>query len=479
MNDTGATYQSPLSGRYASTAMKQVFSSLHVARQWRRLWLWLAESEAEMGLPISEGQLASMRAHLDDVDLADIAVREGELRHDVMAHLHSFGALAPDAKPIMHWGATSAFIQDNADILVSRAALSLVKAGLVDAIDKLSKFAREWSDQPCLGYTHFQSAQPTTVGKRATLWVQDFLLDLADLEYIESTLSFRGVKGTTGTQASFLTLFEGDHEKVRELDRRVVGKAGFERSIAVSGQTITRKQDARVAAMLSGIAQSASKFGNDMRLLQHLGEIEEPFQTKQIGSSAMPHKRNPMRMERVGALARFAIATSQNPAYTVATQWLERTLDDSANRRLAMSEIFLTVDSILQLVRNVAGGLVVHPKRIEANLRRELPFLITETILMEAVKKGADRQKLHEKIRVHARAASDALKDGAERNDLLDRLEGDPDFAGVQELLTADGDLLRWCGRASLQVEEFLADEVDAVVRERSELLGGDAEVRV
>ncbi|MHC4954507.1 MAG: adenylosuccinate lyase [Planctomycetota bacterium] len=479
MREEGDTYQSPLSGRYASEAMKRIWSPLHVARQWRRLWLWLAESEREMGLPIEEGQLESMRAHLDDVDLADIAEREGELRHDVMAHLHSFGALCPDARGILHWGATSAFIQDNADILIARDALRLVRAGLVDAIDKLSRFAREWKGQACLGYTHFQSAQPTTVGKRATLWVQDFLLDLADLEYVERTMAFRGVKGTTGTQASFLTLFEGDHDKVRALDRAVGERAGFPRSIGVSGQTITRKQDARVAGVLAGIAQSAAKFANDMRLLQHLGEMEEPFQTKQIGSSAMPYKRNPMRAERIGALARFAIATSQNPAYTAATQWLERTLDDSANRRLAISELFLTIDSILHLVRNVSDGLVVYPKRIEANLRRELPFLITETILMEAVKRGADRQELHEKIRVHARAASDALKEGAAANDLFDRLRGDSDFAAVQDLLTTDGDLVRWCGRAPLQVDEFLADEVDPVLSQRADLLGGDAEVRV
>jgi len=479
MSEEGETYISPLSGRYASAAMKRIWSPKHVARQWRRLWLWLAESERALGLGIEESQLESMREHLDDVDLADIAEREAELRHDVMAHLHSFGALCPDAKPILHWGATSAFIQDNADILIVRDSLELVRAGLVDTIDKLSRFAREWKGQACLGYTHFQSAQPTTVGKRATMWVQDFLLDLVDLEFVVDSLQFRGVKGTTGTQASFLTLFDDDHGKVRELDKLVAQAAGFDRSIGVSGQTITRKQDSRVANVLSGIAQSAAKFANDMRLLQHLGEMEEPFQTKQIGSSAMPYKRNPMRAERIGALARFAIATSQNPAYTASSQWLERSLDDSANRRLAMSEICLTIDAILHLVRNVSDGLVVHPKRIEANLRRELPFLITETILMEAVKKGADRQELHEKIRVHARAVSDALKEGAERNDLFDRLGADDDFADVRDLLTTEGDLVRWCGRAPLQVEEFLADEVDPVLAARQDLLGGESEVRV
>jgi len=459
--------------------MKKTWSPLHVARTWRRLWLWLAEAQAELGLPISDEQLASMRAHLDDVDLDDIREREGELRHDVMAHLHSFGALCPDAKPILHWGATSAYIQDNADILLTREALRLVRAGLVDAIDKLARFARERASVPALGYTHFQTAQPTTVGKRATLWVQDLLWDLHDLEYVERSLRFRGVKGTTGTQASFLTLFEGDHDKVRELDALVTSKAGFDQAVAVSGQTISRKQDVRAGAVLAGIAASASKFGNDIRLLQHLGEIEEPFQEKQIGSSAMPYKRNPMRCERIGALARFALATAQNPGYTAATQWLERTLDDSANRRLSVPELFLTVDAILQLVRNVGGGLVVHEKRIEANLRRELPFLVTETVLMEAVKRGGDRQELHEKIRVHARAAADALKEGADGNDLFDRLKGDDAFVDVRELLTVEGDLLRWCGRAPRQVEEFLADEVDPVLAERKELLGGEGDVRV
>ncbi|MHC4448686.1 MAG: adenylosuccinate lyase [Planctomycetota bacterium] len=472
-------YVSPLSGRYASPAMKRIFSPLHVARTWRRLWLWLAESEQELGLPVTKGQIASMREHLDDVDLDDIRQRETELRHDVMAHLHSFGALCPDAKPILHWGATSAFIQDNADILLTREALRQVRTNLVDAIDKLARFAREQKAQPTLGYTHFQTAQPTTVGKRATLWVQDLLLDLHDLEWVDSSLGMRGVKGTTGTQASFLTLFENDHAKVRELNAKVTAKAGFERAIGVSGQTITRKQDARVAAVLAGIAASAAKFANDIRLLQHLGEIEEPFQTKQIGSSAMPYKRNPMRTERIGALARFALATSANPNYTAATQWLERTLDDSANRRLSIPELFLTVDAILQLVRNVSDGLVVHPKRIEVNLRRELPFLVTETLLMEAVKLGADRQELHESIRVHARAVADALKEGAERNDLFDRLKADPAFVDVKNLLTVEGDLLRWCGRAPEQVEEFLREEVDPVLSERSELLGGEGDVRV
>ena len=460
--------------------MKRLWSPAHVARQWRRLWLWLAESESELGLGIELKQLEAMRAHLDDVDLDDIRARESEIRHDVMAHLHSFGELCPEAKPILHLGATSAFIQDNADLVLIKSALELTRAGVVNALNALAKFAREWKDLPTLGYTHFQTAQPTTVGKRAALWVQDFLLDLQDLEYVLETLPFRGVKGTTGTQASFLTLFEGDHDKVRELDRLVTTKAGFKKSIPVSGQTITRKIDSRVAAVLSGIAQSAGKFGNDIRLLQHLGEIEEPFRTKQIGSSAMPYKRNPMRTERVCALSRFVLATSQNPGYTAATQWLERTLDDSANRRLALPELFLTVDAILQLVLDVAGGLVVHPKVVEAHLRRELPFLMTETILMEAVRWGGDRQELHEKIRVHARAAADRIKDeGAADNDLFDRLRGDPAFASVATLLDREVDPADYTGRATRQVEEFLAEEVDPVLKARSLLLGQTPEVNV
>jgi adenylosuccinate lyase len=473
------TYESPLSGRYAGTEMKKLWSPAHVARTWRRLWLWLAEAEQELGLPIEDGQLEAMRAHLDDVDLADIRERESELRHDVMAHLHSFGALCPEAKPILHWGATSAFIQDNADLILTREALGLVQRGVVNAVDALARFARGWKDLPTLGYTHFQSAQPTTVGKRATLWLQDFLIDLGDLEHVLATLPMRGVKGTTGTQASFLTLFDGDHEKVRQLDARVTEKAGFPRSAGVSGQTISRKQDARVAAVLAGVAQSAAKFGNDLRLLQHLGEIEEPFRKNQIGSSAMPYKRNPMRAERIGAISRFVLAAAANPGYTAATQWLERTLDDSANKRLAMPELFLAVDGILQLVVDVARGLVVYPKVVTRNLRRELPFLVTETVLMEAVRAGGDRQELHEKIRVHARAAADALKEGAERNDLFARLRADPAFAAVADLLDDDADPALYVGRAPRQVEEFLAEEVDPILVTHAGLIGGDAEVNV
>ncbi|HEX5135349.1 MAG TPA: adenylosuccinate lyase [Planctomycetota bacterium] len=475
----GDTYESPLAGRYAGAAMKRLWSPLSAARTWRRLWLWLAEAERELGLDVTEAQLAAMRAHLDDVDLTDIRRREKETRHDVMAHLQGFGALCPEAKPILHWGATSAFVQDNGDLILMRESLGLVRRGLVNALHALARFARQWKDLPTLGYTHLQPAQPTTVGKRATLWAQDFLFDLVDVERVIETLPFRGVKGTTGTQASFLGLFKGDHEKVRKLDELVTRKAGFPRSVGVSGQTISRKQDARVAAALSGVAQSAAKFGNDLRLLQHMGEIEEPFEASQIGSSAMPYKRNPMRAERICGVARFAIAAAQNPAYTAATQWFERTLDDSSNRRLAVPELLLATDGILQLVVNVAGGLVVHPKVIERNLRRELPFLVTETVLMEAVRAGGDRQDLHEKIRVHARAAADRLKEGAPGNDLFERLGKDPAFAKVKELLRDDADPRRYVGRAPEQVEEFLRAEVDPVLEARADLLGGVGEVSV
>jgi adenylosuccinate lyase len=459
--------------------MKRIWSPLSSARTWRRLWLWLAEGQRELGLDVTEAQLASMRAHLDDVDLEDIRRREKETRHDVMAHLASFGALCPAAKPILHWGATSAFVQDNGDLILMREGLDLVRKGLVNALDALARFARESKDLATLGYTHLQPAQPTTVGKRATLWAQDFLFDLEDVERVMQTLPFRGVKGTTGTQASFHVLFKGDHGKVRRLDEIVTKKAGFRKSVGVSGQTITRKQDSRVAAALSGVAQSAAKFGNDLRLLQHMGEVEEPFEVSQVGSSAMPYKRNPMRAERICGIARFAIAAAQNPAYTAATQWFERTLDDSSNRRLAMPELFLAIDGIVQLVVNVAKGLVVHPKVVERNLRRELPFLATETILMEAVRAGGDRQDLHERIRVHARAAADRLKEGASGNDLFERLRKDPEFAKVKDLLKDDADPRRYVGRAPEQVEEFLRAEVDPVLDARKALLGETGEVSV
>ncbi|MCZ6787508.1 MAG: adenylosuccinate lyase [Planctomycetota bacterium] len=473
------TYESPLSGRYSGRAMKALWSAARKARLWRRLWLWLAEAQQELGLQISDEQLAELRAHTDDVDLDDIRTREGELRHDVMAHLHSYGALCPKARPILHWGATSAFVQDNADQILIRDGLALVRHGLVNVVSALAEFAREWTRGPTLGYTHCQPAQPPTVGKRATLWLQDFVDDLIEIERVLECLPFRGAKGTTGTQASYLTLFEDDHDKVRRLDVLVTKKAGFRRNVDVCGQTLSRKQDARVAAALSGIAQTAHKFGCDMRLLQHLGEIEEPFGESQIGSSAMAYKRNPMRSERMCALARFALNSAENAGYNAATQWFERTLDDSANRRLFMPELFLTIDGILQLVHSVSLGLVVHKKVIENRLKREMPFLVTETLLMEAVKSGGDRQDLHERIRVHCRAAADRLKEGAAENDLLERLRADDAFAPVAPLLVDDPDPSLFVGRAPQQVEEYLEGVVAPLLADREELLGGSPEVFV
>jgi len=472
-------YESPLEGRYASRAMAEVWSAPRKARLWRRLWLWLAEAQRELGLPVADAQLAQMRAHLDDVDLGDIRRREEETRHDVMAHLHAFGALCPAAKPILHLGATSAYVQDNGDLICTRQALELLRRGLANVADALARFARRWKDLPTLGFTHFQPAQPTTVGKRAALWLQDFLFDLRDVEHALDTLPFRGAKGTTGTQASFLTLFAGDHGKVRKLDALVTAKAGFRTCVPLSGQTISRKVDARVAAAVAGIAHSAHKMGNDLRLLQHLGEVEEPFGASQVGSSAMAYKRNPMRAERMCSLARFAMTCAENPGYTAATQWFERTLDDSANRRLSIPQLFLAVDGILQLALDLSRGLVVHPNVIARGLRRELPFLVTETLLMEAVKGGGDRQTLHERIRVHSRAAADRLKEGAEGNDLFERLRGDPEFASVRHLLADDVDPRRFVGRAPEQVEEFLQEQVEPALRERQTLLGAFPEVAV
>jgi adenylosuccinate lyase len=473
------TYESPLSGRYAGRAMKALWSNSYKARLWRRLWLWLAEAQQELGLEISGEQLDELRAHTDDVDLDDISERESELRHDVMAHLHSYGALCKKARPILHWGATSAFVQDNADQILIRDGLELVRRGLANVVSALAGFAREWKGCPTLGYTHFQPAQPTTVGKRATLWLQDFVDDLIEIERVLDSVPFRGAKGTTGTQASYLTLFGGDHDKVRRLDALVTKKAGFGLTVDVCGQTLSRKQDARVAAALAGIAQSAHKLGNDVRLLQHLGEIEEPFGKSQIGSSAMAYKRNPMRSERMCALARFALSSAENAGYTAATQWFERTLDDSANRRLYMPELFLTIDGILQLVHSVASGFVVHTKVIENRLKRELPFLVTETLLMEAVKAGGDRQDLHERIRVHSRAAADRLKEGAAENDLFERLRADDAFAPVASLLTDELDPSLFVGRAPQQTDEYLDEVVAPLLVEREELLGGSPEVFV
>jgi adenylosuccinate lyase len=471
------TYDNPLATRYASREMAALWSPQRKFGTWRRLWLALAESEAELGLPVSLAQIAELAAHLDDIDFAAADAHERRLRHDVMAHVHAFGDQCPQARGIIHLGATSCFVTDNTDLLLMREALGLVQARLVRVIDRLATFAAEYRDLPCLGFTHLQPAQPTTVGKRATLWIYDLVLDLAEVEHRTAALRFRGAKGTTGTQASFLALFGGDHAKVRELERRVNAKMGFTESYAVTGQTYSRKVDAQVVATLSGIAQSAHKAGNDLRLLQSRKEVEEPFETEQIGSSAMAYKRNPMRAERICGLARYAMGLEAPMAQTAATQWLERTLDDSALRRLVLPQAFLAIDAMLVLYQNVASGLVVYPQVIARHLSEELPFMATENIMMAAVERGGDRQELHERIRQHSQAAAAVVKQEGRPNDLLDRLARDKAFAGVD--LAGLADARQFVGRAAEQVDEFLA-EVVAPIRERyAASLEGEAEVRV
>ena len=461
-------YSSPLAERYASTAMLELWSPATRYGLWRQLWLALAEAERELGVPIPDQALAEMRAHLDDVDFDAVAAYERRFRHDVMAHVHAFGDVAPAAKPFIHYGATSAYVTDNADLILMRRGMSLLRAKLLRALRALAAFAREWRAEPTLGSTHLQPAQPTTVGKRATLWMQDLVLDVAELDHRIATLPFRGVKGTTGTQASFLEIFGGDHGKVAALDTRVTAKMGFAASIPVSGQTYTRKLDAQVLAAVAGVASSAMKFSGDLRMLQSQGEIEEPFEREQIGSSAMAYKRNPMRCERIASLGRFVIMLEPNANLTHGVQFFERTLDDSANRRLVIPESFLAVDAILVLMENVASGLEVHPARIRRRLADELPFMATEELIVRAVRAGGDRQAAHERIRQHAIEAARALKDGAPRNDLLDRLADDPAF-GVPLAELADAlESSRFVGRAPEQVDEFL----DRVV---APLLAGEA----
>lgn len=457
------TYQNPLTGRYASAEMSRIFSPAFKFPTWRRLWLALAEAERELGLPIPAEAIEALRAHLDDVDLGRAAELEKRFRHDVMAHVHLFGEAAPAARGVIHLGATSAYVTDNTELLQHREALVIVRRRLVSSIAALAAFARRWKDLPTLGYTHFQPAQPTTVGKRATLWIQDLLLDLEEVEHRLATVRFRGVRGTTGTEASFLELFGGDHEKVRELNRRIAEKMGFDQLYAVTGQTYPRKSDYAYLSTLAGIAASASKLAYDLRLLAHLREVEEPFEEEQIGSSAMAYKRNPMRSERIDALARHVITLTIDPAFTAATQWLERTLDDSANRRIAIPEAYLTTDALLLLVHNVVGGLIVRPAVVRRHLEEELPFMATEPVLMQAVKRGGDRQALHERIRRHSVAAAERLKEGG-TNDLAERIAADADFLLSREEVQAALDPMRHVGRAPQQVEEFLAEQVEPVL---------------
>jgi adenylosuccinate lyase len=472
-----SVYANPLISRYASREMATLWGAQRKFSTWRRLWVALAEAEAELGLAISKQQIAELAAHVDDIDFAKAADYERKLRHDVMAHVHTYGDAAPGARAIIHLGATSCYVTDNTDLILMREALELVRNRLVAVIGRLSEFARQNRDLACLGFTHLQPAQPTTVGKRTTLWIYDLVQDLEEIEHRVGTLKARGVKGTTGTQASFLELFHGDHAKVRQLDTLVSKKLGFDTSYAVTGQTYSRKVDVQVVDVLGGIAGSAHKAATDLRILQSRKEIEEPFEKHQIGSSAMAYKRNPMRSERICGLARFVISLQSSAAGTLATQWLERTLDDSANRRLVLPQAFLAIDALLILYENVANGLVVYPQVIGRHLAEELPFMATEAILMAAVAAGGDRQDLHERIRQHSQDAAAEVKQRGLANDLMDRLAGDDAFNSVE--LGEMVDSARFVGRAPQQVDEFLAEVVAPILQRYPDRLTGEAEITV
>ena len=476
MNDR---YQTPLAERYASKEMQYIFSPDKKFRTWRRLWIALAESEKELGLNITDEQIAELKAHQDDINYEDAKKREAEVRHDVMSHVYAYGLQCPKAKGIIHLGATSCYVGDNTDIIIMTEGLQLVRKKLINVIAELSKFAGKYRALPTLAFTHFQPAQPTTVGKRATLWMQELLLDLNDLEYMIGQQKLLGSKGTTGTQASFLELFNGDHEKVRQIDKKIAEKMGFEACYPVSGQTYSRKVDSRILNVLSGIAQSAHKFSNDIRLLQHLKEIEEPFEKNQIGSSAMAYKRNPMRSERIASLANYVMADAINPAITAATQWFERTLDDSANKRISVPEAFLAIDGILDLYLNVVDGLVVYDKVIYQRFMKEIPFMATENIMMDAVKRGGNRQELHERIREHSMAAGAVVKKEGKENDLVDRIAADPAFGMSKEEIEALLEPKNFVGRAPQQTEEFLAEVVQPILDSNKDILGMVAEINV
>ena len=470
-------YVSPLSERYASKEMQYVFSPDKKFKTWRRLWIALAETEKELGLSITQEQIDELKAHAEDINYEVAKEREKVVRHDVMSHVYAYGQQCPKAKGIIHLGATSCYVGDNTDIIVMSEALEIVRKKLINVIAELAKFANNYKNQPTLAFTHFQPAQPTTVGKRATLWMQEFLMDLQDLEYVKSTLKLLGSKGTTGTQASFLELFDGDQEKIDQIDPMIAKKLGFEACYPVSGQTYSRKVDTRVLNVLAGIAASAHKFSNDIRLLQHLKEVEEPFEKTQIGSSAMAYKRNPMRSERIASLSRYVMIDALNPAITSATQWFERTLDDSANKRLSVPEGFLAIDGILDLCLNVVDGLVVYPKVIEKRLMSELPFMATENIMMDAVKAGGDRQELHERIRELSMEAGRNVKEKGLDNNLLDLIAADPAFGLNEEELKKTMDPAKYVGRAPLQVENFLKKVVDPVLEANKDVLGMTAEI--
>ena len=472
-------YQSPLSERYASKEMQYIFSPDMKFRTWRKLWIALAETEKELGLNITQEQIDELKAHADDINYDVAKAREKEVRHDVMSHVYAYGVQCPKAKGIIHLGATSCYVGDNTDIIVMTEALKLVKKKLVNVIAELAKFADANKALPTLAFTHFQPAQPTTVGKRATLWMQEFLMDLEDLNYVLSTMKLLGSKGTTGTQASFLELFDGDQETIDKIDPMIAKKMGFEKCYPVSGQTYSRKVDTRVLNILAGIAASEHKFSNDIRLLQHLKEVEEPFEKSQIGSSAMAYKRNPMRSERIASLSRFVMVDAMNPAITSATQWFERTLDDSANKRLSIPEGFLAIDGILDLCLNVVDGLVVYPKVIEKRLRSELPFMATENIMMDAVKAGGDRQELHERIRELSMEAGKNVKVEGKENNLLELIAADPAFNMTLEDLQKTMEPSKYTGRAEVQVNAFLKNVVQPVLDDNKEILGMTAEINV
>ena len=466
------SYESPFCTRYASPEMQYLFSADKKFRTWRRLWIALARAEKELGLPVTDGQIAEMEAHADDINYDVAEAREREVRHDVMAHVYAFGVQCPKARPIIHLGATSCYVGDNTDIIVMREALELVRKKALNVIAHLADFAMRYRAMPCLAYTHLQPAQLTTVGKRASLWIHDLMMDLDELQFRIDSLQLLGSKGTTGTQASFMELFDGDEAKVTRLEELIAKEMRFEKVVPVSGQTYSRKVDSAVLATLSGVAQSASKFANDLRILQSFKEMEEPFEAHQIGSSAMPYKRNPMRCERMTALARYVMVDTVNPAVTAATQWFERTLDDSANKRIAVAEAFLGVDAILNIYINVADGLVVYPKVVAARVKRELPFMATETIMMDAVKRGGDRQQLHERIRQHSMAAARRVKEEGLENDLISRIAGDPLFGMKESEIDALLDPAAFTGRACRQVEEYVGGTVLPLLEKEHNVLG-------
>ena len=474
-----SSYESPFCTRYASKEMQYIFSADKKFTTWRKLWVALARAEMKLGLPVTKEQVEELEAHVDDIDYEAASEREKLVRHDVMAHVYAYGLVCPNAKGIIHLGATSCYVGDNTDIIVMKDALKVVKRKLVNVIAQLSDFAVKYKAMPCLAYTHLQPAQLTTVGKRATLWINELLMDLEEIEYRISSLKLLGSKGTTGTQASFMELFEGDTDKVKQLEKMIAEEMGFDAVVPVSGQTYSRKADAQIVSTLSGIAQSAMKFANDLRILQNFKEMEEPFEKNQIGSSAMPYKRNPMRCERITALARYVMIDSLNPAFTAGTQWFERTLDDSANKRISVAEGFLAVDAILNIMLNVTADLVVYPKVIRQRVMRELPFMASENIMMDAVKKGGDRQALHEKLRTYAMEAGKQVKENGLENDLIERVLNDPDFKLNADEIEAILKPESFTGRSEQQVEEFISDCVKPALDRSGEKLGETAELTV